>query len=1234
MPNRTYLSGRTPSPYSAMDGAFRVVNGPQVYNRALYGAYLPHIGKRFRVFAGDLPEWMMFLPGDGGRLLMGLGDGRKIKPLRQCERMEARYDGARMVYEITDPMLGTKGMLRLEVMPLVAEAGMVVKIDAPSGLNGLTVTAAYGGASGQTHARTLDPGYTPQEVTELKPADCEGNEIQAHGDGFELSAGWMKGDRITGQTTMPGTFDVVNAMETRVWFQGGAASVSDPGSAPQGFGKRPRESDSASPANPLPDMDPSAKRPLLVFQSGEDTDWSDPHYIVLRYGDSKIVPLTVSEAQQLYQDASACYEQVATTATVNTPSELLNAALRTACAALEGAWLPPVFAHGAWSWNSRLSGWRSMYGPIQLGWHERVQSEASHFIGMQLKGSSGGTGRPDPDPEFGLARQSSRSVFVSEGMIPYTKGMEGTAKYDMQQVFMDQLLTEWEWTGDRTFAAQLYPALKGHLAWEERCFDADSDGLYENYANYWASDGVFASGAGCALTSAYNYRAHLGAAELAGQLGEDPVPFRRRAQQIREAVHGRLWLVREGHIAESQDGYGANLVHPSASLPTIVHTIESGILDDFQIYQTLQYTKHVLERVAIETDEGCGELIWNSNWAPYIWSVRDIDYADVLHAALSFYRIGQVEEGYKLLLGAVYDSTSRHVTPGAFMCVYEGKSVDFTDTSSMFARTVTEGLYGIQAKLQHGWYEISPNFPEGWEQASFCSEQIGYSYIREGQTETYVFRSSVKASLRVKLRARSAVLSAKANGSPIAFELKAGIGHPYLIVNGIELPAGKEVCVIVRYAGTERAALPPVLTAAAGRKWRVQLPEGMLAKEIYDPQGVFRDPSIGAGEDTVEGEVRQDALGRHTAFVRVLQNGLPSWQPLHIDVRPPIETRSVDWSPEDEEFRVRFTNHMQEYMQFEASFGQDSYAIALRQGESTDPLTFRMNGAKPLPGTNRFPLKLSLPDGAQMEAEASYTDWTLKLAAGVKELRHIPIDRAFNARAGDLFRMEYLSPRSPFCSLQLPIHLIPSNWCVTRSIGMELINDRLLSRQVNENGLVVTETGITFLQQRDLQLPNGAFASLWDVFPDSIELPVGSSGRRIYLLLTGYTNQMQCGVVNAEIEVIYRDGETEIHPLVAPRDFRSMEKGPETERDCDRAVYGPVPLCRLRIGDIRDSEHWNDSYAEPEGPDWHELNQIYARSLYAQVKDIAVKPRDIDRVRIRAVANDIIIGVLGLTVMD
>ncbi|WP_219845501.1 hypothetical protein, partial [Paenibacillus sp. AR247] len=239
-------------------------------------------------------------------------------------------------------------------------------------------------------------------------------------------------------------------------------------------------------------------------------------------------------------------------------------------------------------------------------------------------------------------------------------------------------------------------------------------------------------------------------------------------------------------------------------------------------------------------------------------------------------------------------------------------------------------------------------------------------------------------------------------------------------------------------------------------------------------------------------------------------------------------------------------------MQFEASFGQDSYAIALRQGESTGPLTFRMNGAKALPGTNRFPLKLSLPDGEQMEAEASYTDWTLKLAAGVK-LHHIPIEQAFNARAGDLFRIEYLSPRSPFCSLQVPIHLIPSNWCVTRSIGMELINDLLLSRQVNANGLVVTEAGVSFLQQRDPQLPNGAFASRWDVFPDSLELPVGCSGRRIYLLLIGYTNQMQCGVVNADIEVIYHDGEAEIHPLVAPRDFRSMEKGPETERDCDQA---------------------------------------------------------------------------------
>ena len=54
----------------------------------------------------------------------------------------------------------------------------------------------------------------------------------------------------------------------------------------------------------------------------------------------------------------------------------------------------------------------------------------------------------------------------------------------------------------------------------------------------------------------------------------------------------------------------------------------------------------------------------------------------------------------------------RMVAPGAFMCVLEGKSIDFSDTTSMFACTVIEGLFGYCPQALAGLVELVSAMPE------------------------------------------------------------------------------------------------------------------------------------------------------------------------------------------------------------------------------------------------------------------------------------------------------------------------------------------------------------------------------------------------------------------------------------------------------------------------------------------------------------------------------------------
>lgn len=166
-------------------------------------------------------------------------------------------------------------------------------------------------------------------------------------------------------------------------------------------------------------------------------------------------------------------------------------------------------------------------------------------------------------------------------------------------------------------------------------------------------------------------------------------------------------------------------------------------------------------------------------------------------------------------------------------------------------------------------------------------------------------------------------------------------------------------------------------------------------------------------------------------------------------------------------------------------------------------------------------------------------------ATGDMKQKMISISSLFNDKVCDIYRHEYLSPRPETCSLQTPIHLIPSNWCWVHTHEVDEMNDDFLRENIKD-GVLQLDNGLCF--EQPAQGKNVAFVSRWDNFPDSVSVDVHTEGKQIYFLITGYTNQMQCEVVNGSIVLKYENGVTEEYELIAPINFRSMEKGPDTER--------------------------------------------------------------------------------------
>jgi hypothetical protein len=110
-----------------------------------------------------------------------------------------------------------------------------------------------------------------------------------------------------------------------------------------------------------------------------------------------------------------------------------------------------------------------------------------------------------------------------------------------------------------------------------------------------------------------------------------------------------------------------------------------------------------------------------SNWVPGMWSVRELYHGDNFAMALGYFLAGQGDEGWELLRGTMLESMYGDLTPksgygnGMVNEISPGGlsqpkcSIDFNDITSMFCRSVVEGLFGYRPDYPNATVRIEPS---------------------------------------------------------------------------------------------------------------------------------------------------------------------------------------------------------------------------------------------------------------------------------------------------------------------------------------------------------------------------------------------------------------------------------------------------------------------------------------------------------------------------------------------
>jgi hypothetical protein len=832
---------------------FVTENGTRRFNRALYGT-----NTAFRVEAGDLPEFAMYLPGMGGNLKFGLISGDKSKWLINANSIKAIYRPGMMLYEIKDSMLG-KGIFYITVLALSEEEGIIVQTRYAGNQKKVSLMWAFGGVTGKRFSRDGDIGADPESSFYLQAGNCKGNVYVSTKNKFRMN--YADGKELSGLFPSD-ELKTADAAQQETPLQ---LLQSAPGEAPVIAGKK------------------SINAKIDYF---------------LLLNSARAFNMAYDSLSSIFEQSKTAVTELTNRIQVKTPDPYINTVGGALAIAADAIWEEPSYLHGAVAWRIRLGGWRGAYAADVLGWHDRARTHFTSYAQSQI--ISPLTGPVIPDTALHFARQMEKlgtSIFSNGYICRNPGGRFVPHHYDMNLVYIDQLLNHFNWTGDTAYVRQMWPVIERHLAWEKRNFDADNDGLYDAYAAIWASDALQYNGGGVTHTSAYNYRANKSMAALARLIGKDASVYETEAAKIHLAVQNNLWLPKQGWFAEYKDRLGLQLVHSAAGIWTIYHAIDAKLCDFFDSYQVLRYVDNEIPHIPVRT-KGLADttlyLLSTTNWQPYTWSVNNVGLAENLHMALAYWQGSRPEEAFRLWKSALVESMYLGASPGNFTQLHFYDAIrgelyrDFADPVGMAARTLVEGLFGIQPDIVTNTLTIQPGFPQSWPYAELKTPDIQLSFSRKKMTDQYEIKNTLPPKMDLRLLIRSYyddVLSVMVNGNQVSWSsVDRAIGMPAIEINVLY---ADHYSVVIQWKGKTISPVTYDSSVMLGEKFKVTV-SGAKIQDLKDPQKAV----------DFHGHINQLQLtalspGNKTMFVDLKQGNMKWYYPLAVNITQLVKKRKA-----------------------------------------------------------------------------------------------------------------------------------------------------------------------------------------------------------------------------------------------------------------------------------------------------------------------------------------------------
>lgn len=803
--------------YIPENGAFVGIDLSGICNRALFCCNTPTT-----LLAGDRPVLRLIRYGTLlGTLQLWSNTENGILPLENAASIRFSYKANLAEWQIADPLLPCGITLTASVPEETEGFVLCAKANGP-----IQIQWSYGGIHTFEECHWNLTADDPEAIGRAEtPAEWyAGNCVRQEGDSFVLTAeGSMEGAFATGLKVEDGHVRRTIGGESAVYLRSAGCEAAQD------------------------------RVTGTLHATGE------PLYIAVGRA-----PL--AEPADLYASALRRHEQLNSIFTSRTPDAYLDALMASLSVQIDGAWYGQYTVHSNQAWNAPYLGWCNRFGNALGGWFDRVLTEVEYYCGYINKTDDRRGGAGWPDARYTEPDVNSR--FYGIGRVTQHQYM-----YNMQSQFFDQAIFAWRMTGSARLAELLRDALEYHTLWQDECFDADNDGLYESIINTWPTDSVWYNGGGSCEETCYAYRAHQAAKELALAAGDTACAEKheQRLTLIRRGFFEKLWLPDAGYPAMYVEDGGHGRAHRSAWLYNSFMPVDMDLTDPFEAAMCLDYPRWALEKVEEPTG---GSMYWMSNWVPAIWSVRKKSAGENLQQAYAYFKAGFAQEGYDLLTGVVRSDYCKPLDPLS-PCSTTPSAIS-SEAASLLARAVVCGLHGYRPDFPNGTVELCPQYPAEWETAAFKTSYFTASFRRSAAELRYSFALPQAADVTVRLPLYAVGVTAVTGAAD--WKIRPGFSHLVLELT-LKNTASGDITVGLS------EAMPPIapidLCCAPGS---VITPACDTVLTVRDPQEVLEVQTLRGGKAILT--LRSDMDGAHMVFLKCARGDIEYWQILRLAITP------------------------------------------------------------------------------------------------------------------------------------------------------------------------------------------------------------------------------------------------------------------------------------------------------------------------------------------------------------